>query len=651
MEHLDQLSINSLRFLGVDAINKANSGHPGIVLGAAPMAHVLYTRFLKAFPKKSNWFNRDRFILSAGHGSMLLYGLNHLSGYQLSIEDLKHFRQIGKTPGHPEYGHTDGVETTSGPLGQGISNGVGMAIAETHLAAKFNKEGYEVVDHFTYVLCGDGDLQEGVALEALSLAGHLGLGKLIVLFDSNDIQLDGKTDLAFSDDHKKKFESMNWHYQKVSDGNDLMAINKAIKKAQKETDKPSVIEVKTIIGYGTSLAGTSNVHGSPIGEEKANELRKNLNWSYAPFEVPQEVYGFYKTKVYNRGSRAYKKWINMISDYQEAYPQEAQQLKAFIQEQDSLELKDLPTFEVGSMVATRSASGKVLDGLSKKYPNIIGGSADLTASTKAKGADGHYSKTNRLGRNINFGVREHAMGAITNGIVLHGGLKAFSGAFFVFSDYMKPSIRLAALMQIPSIFVFSHDTIAVGEDGPTHEPIEQLAGLRVIPGLNVIRPADANETKAAWLWAVKQHKTPTAIILTRQNVPTLPCVPFETFEKGAFVVSKEHERLDGILLAAGSEVSLAIEAQKVLKDLGKDVRVVSMPSHYLFEKQDKAYQESILPSNVKTLAIEMGSSQSWYKYTKHVFGIDRYGLSAPLEVVIKAFGFTKEKVAETFVKL
>ena len=650
MEHLDHLSINSLRFLGVDAINKANSGHPGIVLGAAPMAHVLYTRFLKAFPKKSNWFNRDRFILSAGHGSMLLYGLNHLSGYQLTIEDLKHFRQIGKTPGHPEYGHTDGVETTSGPLGQGISNAVGMAIAETHLASQFNKPGYDVIDHHTYVICGDGDLQEGVALEAISLAGHLGLGKLIVLFDSNDIQLDGKTDLAFSDDHKKKFESMNWHYQKVSDGNDINAITKAIKKAQK-SDQPSVIEVKTVIGYGTSLAGTSNVHGSPIGEEKASELRKTLDWPYKPFEVPEDVYKYYKTKVYNRGSRSYRKWLNMITEYQEKYPTEAEALRAFIQEQNPVELNDLPSFEVGTMVATRSASGKVLDHLSKVYPNLIGGSADLTASTKAKGADGHFSKENRLGRNINYGVREHAMGAITNGLVLHGGLKVFSGAFFVFSDYMKPAIRLAALMQIPSIFVFSHDTIAVGEDGPTHEPIEQLAGLRVIPGLNVLRPADANETKAAWLWAIKQHKTPSAIILTRQNIKTLPCVSMETFEKGAYTVSPESNRLDGILLAAGSEVGLAIEAQQVLKDIGKDVRVVSMPSHYLFEKQDKAYQQSVLPEHVKTLAIEMGSSQSWYKYTRNVYGIDRYGLSAPLEVVIKAFGFTKEKVAQAFLNV
>jgi len=650
MEHLDHLSINSLRFLGVDAINKANSGHPGIVLGAAPMAHVLYTRFLKAFPKKSNWFNRDRFILSAGHGSMLLYGLNHLSGYQLTIEDLKHFRQIGKTPGHPEYGHTDGVETTSGPLGQGISNAVGMAIAETHLASQFNKPGYDVIDHHTYVICGDGDLQEGVALEAISLAGHLGLGKLIVLFDSNDIQLDGKTDLAFSDDHKKKFESMNWHYQKVSDGNDINAITKAIKKAQK-SDQPSVIEVKTVIGYGTSLAGTSNVHGSPIGEEKASELRKTLDWPYKPFEVPEDVYKYYKTKVYNRGSRSYRKWLNMITEYQEKYPTEAETLRAFIQEQNPVELNDLPSFEVGTMVATRSASGKVLDHLSKVYPNLIGGSADLTASTKAKGADGHFSKENRLGRNINFGVREHAMGAITNGMVLHGGLKVFSGAFFVFSDYMKPAIRLAALMQIPSIFVFSHDTIAVGEDGPTHEPIEQLAGLRVIPGLNVLRPADANETKAAWLWAIKQHKTPSAIILTRQNIKTLPCVSMEIFEKGAYTVSPETNRLDGILLAAGSEVGLAIEAQQVLKDMGKDVRVVSMPSHYLFEKQDKAYQQSVLPEHVKTLAIEMGSSQSWYKYTRNVYGIDRYGLSAPLEVVIKAFGFTKEKVAQAFLNV
>lgn len=648
---IDQLSINTLRFLAVDAINKANSGHPGIVLGAAPMAHMLFTKHMHLYPKKPNWFNRDRFILSAGHGSMLLYGLNHLSGFKVSLEDLKNFRQIGNTPGHPEYGHTDGVETTSGPLGQGISNGVGMAIAEAHLAKKYNKPGYDVVDHYTYVLCGDGDLQEGVALEALSLAGHLGLGKLIVLFDSNDIQLDGKTDLAFSDDHKKKFESMNWHYQRVADGNDIDLINKAIKKAKKEDNRPSVIEVKTIIGYGTTLSGTSSVHGSPIGFERREEMKQFYSWPHDAFDVPQEVYKHYKTKVYNRGHRTYRKWVDMVEEYAQKFPQEAQELKSSVLQDFSVSIDALPKFEFGGQVSTRAASGKVLDYLSKEYPCIMGGSADLTASTMAKGADGHFSKENRLGRNINFGVREHAMGAITNGLTLHGGIKAFSGAFFVFSDYMKPSLRLAAIMRIPSIFVFSHDSIAVGEDGPTHQPVEQLAGLRAIPGLNVIRPADANETAQAWAVAMNSKHTPTAIITTRQNVKTLRDTPHPQFNRGAYVISKEEGPLDGILLAAGSEVSLAVEVQSLLKEKNKYVRVVSMPSMYMFDKEKQTYKDEVLPKGVKTLALEMGSSMPWYKYTPNVYGIDSYGVSAPLAVAIKHFGFTKEKVEEVYLNI
>ncbi|MBN2300851.1 MAG: transketolase [Acholeplasmataceae bacterium] len=647
---MEQRAINALRILGVDAINKANSGHPGIVLGAAPMAYQLFTEHLNINAKNPKWLNRDRFILSAGHGSMLLYALNHLSGFKISMEDLKNFRQIGNTPGHPEYGHTDGVETTSGPLGQGISNAVGMAIAETHLAARFNKESFNVIDHYTYVICGDGDLQEGVAMEAMSLAGHLGLGKLIVLFDSNDIQLDGKVSLAYSENHQKKFEAMGWHYQKVEDGDDLTLINRAIKKAKKVDTQPSIIEVKTIIGFGTSVQGTSKVHGAPVGIEEASVLRKNLNWNEEPFVVPEDIYAHYRKKVTLRGLRAYRKWIELLSQYQMSYPQEYTQLLSFFEGDIKVNLNDFKDETSSAKDATRNISGKIIQKLSGIYPNLIGGSADLTASTKAKGSDGHFDRNNRLARNINFGVREHAMGAIVNGMVLHGGLMVFGGAFFVFSDYMKPAIRLAAIMQIPSIFVFSHDTIAVGEDGPTHQPVEQLTGLRAIPNLNVIRPADANETLAAWKIAMESKTTPTVIILTRQNVINRQTTSYEGVIKGAYIVSKEEKQLDGILLASGSEVGLALDVKQILTNKGIDVRVVSMPSHLLFEKQSEKYQKEILPKRTKILAVEMGSRMSWYKYTPYVYGLDEFGVSAPLEHALDYFGFTKEKVAEYYIK-
>ncbi len=646
MIKMDHKAINAIRFLGVDAINKANSGHPGIVLGSAPMAYNLFTEHLNIDVKDPQWFNRDRFVLSAGHGSMLLYAINHLSGYKISMDDIKNFRQIGNTPGHPEYGHTEGVETTSGPLGQGISNAVGMALAETHLSARFNKEKFPIVDHYTYTLCGDGDLQEGVALESISLAGHLGLGKLIVLFDSNDIQLDGKVSMAYSENHKQKFEAMGWQYIRVSDGNDLEAINKAIKKAKKETEKPSLIEVKTIIGYGTSLAGTSKVHGAAIGFEEAAIMRKNLNWEFEPFVIPQDIYDLFRKKVTLRGQRIHRRWKKMLLEYSKQYPQDYSLYEKFINNQPEIKLDEFKNEISSSNEATRNTSGKVIGKLSTQYLNLIGGSADLTASTKAKGADGNYCKENRLGRNINFGVREHAMGAIVNGMVLHGGLRVFSGAFFVFSDYMKPAIRLAAIMKIPSIFVFSHDSIAVGEDGPTHEPVEQLAGLRAIPNLNVIRPADANETLAAWKIAMESIQTPTVIILTRQNVIKQQKSNYEGVLKGAYIVSPEVEKLDGIILASGSEVELAVETQALLKEKGKDVRVVSMPSNYLYEKQTKKYQKETLPKSAKVIAVEMASSLSWYKYTPIVYGIDQFGASAPSEKILELFGFTKEIFAD-----
>ena len=651
MKNIEKLTIDTIRFLGVDAVNKANSGHPGIVIGAAPMAHTLFTKHLNIHPKMNRWINRDRFILSAGHGSALLYALNHLSGYKISIDDLKNFRNYpGNTAGHPEFGHTDGVETTSGPLGQGISNAVGMAIAEAHLGARFNEEGFNIFDHYTYVLVGDGDLQEDVALEAISLAGHLGLGKLIVLFDSNDIQLDGETKLAISEDVKKKFEAQNWHYTKVDDGEDIQAVHRAIQRSKKVTNKPSIIEVKTIIGRGTSMAGTSKAHGAPIGTEEREKLAKHLDYNYAPFEVDEAVYDFYKRKVTNRGKRAYNKWFKNLKAYKEAYPEKFELLQQFLEGKVNIDLSSL-NYEAGSKEATRNVLGKALELASKQNLNIIGGSADLTTSTKAKGNDGDFNQNNLLARNINFGVREHAMGAIVNGMTLHGGLKAFSGAFFVFSDYMKPPIRLAAMMKIPSIFIFSHDSVAVGEDGPTHEPIEQLVGLRSIPDLNVIRPADANETKAALEIALESQDTATAIITTRQSVLNLENTHKEGVLKGAYIVSKEQSKLDGILLASGSEVGLAYETQQLLRKQGVDVRVVSMPSHHAFLLQSEAYRSKILPANVKTLAIEMGSSYSWYRFTPHIYGIDTFGISANLNVVLDHFGFNKEKVAEAFLNI
>jgi len=651
MLEINNLAINTIRFLGIDAINKANSGHPGIVIGAAPMAHTLFTKHINIYPKMSNWINRDRFILSAGHGSMLLYALNHLSGYKVSIEDLKNFRNYpGNTPGHPEFGHTDGVETTSGPLGQGISNAVGMAIAEAHLAKRFNTDAHKLIDHYTYVLVGDGDLQEGVALEAISLAGHLGLGKLIVLYDSNDIQLDGETKLAISEDVKKKFEAQNWHYLKVQDGDDLESVHRAIKKAKKVTDKPTIIEVKTIIGKGTSLAGTSKVHGAPIGQKEREQLASKLAYTYAPFEVDPAVYQHYKLKVFNRGKRQYNQWAKMLKAYKEAHPEQYNLFKQFVDGKVQLDLSSLE-YMPGSTEATRNVLGKALALASAQNLNIIGGSADLTSSTKAKGNDGHFNQSNLLSRNINFGVREHAMGAVVNGITLHGGLKAFSGAFFVFSDYMKPPVRLAAMMKIPSVFIFSHDSVAVGEDGPTHEPVEQLIGLRSIPDLNVIRPADANETKAALEIAFESKNQATVIVTTRQNVLNLEHTNKAGVLKGAYIVSPEADKLDGILLASGSEVGLAFEAKQLLKQKGLDIRVVSMPSHHAFLLQNEAYRSKILPANVKTLAVEMGSSYSWYRFTQNVYSIDTFGVSANLDVVLDHFGFRKEKVAEAFLNI
>lgn len=640
-------AVDAIRFLGVDAINRANSGHPGIVIGAAPMAYSLFSNHLNVNVENSKWINRDRFVLSAGHGSSLLYALNHLIGYNISIDDLKNFRKVGNTPGHPEYGHTDGVEATTGPLGQGISNAVGMAIAEAHLAKRFNKENINLIDHYTYSIVGDGDLQEGVALEAISLAGHLRLGKLIVLFDSNDIQLDGPTNYAISENHQMKFESQNWHYTLVNDGEDLEAINAAIKNAKSIKDKPSLIEVKTVIGRGATKAGTSGVHGSPLGDDVKN-LRKYYDWNLEPFEISEDIYKTYKTNVKERGIKVYNEWKEKLDAYEKEYPDDFKLLNSFYETNVVLDLNDFNVIDQSKPTATRNVNGDIINIISKKHLNFLGGSADLTSSTKAKGADGNFGYNNYLGRNINYGVREHAMGAIANGITLHGGLKTFTGAFFVFSDYMKPAMRLASLMKIPTTFVFTHDSIGVGEDGPTHQPIEQLVGLRAIPNMNVIRPADANETIAAWKIAFEATETPTTLVFTRQNVENYKETNYEGVKKGAYIVKHENNRLDGILLAVGSELELAVIAKELLIKEGIDVRVVSMPSMHLFDLQTKAYREEILPPGIKTLGIEMAQPMSMYKYTKDVFGIERFGLSTKGEIIQEEFGFTPYNIKEVF---
>ncbi|QVK20050.1 transketolase [Mycoplasmatota bacterium] len=630
-------SVNAIRMLGMAQINKANSGHPGMVLGASPMAYELFKNHLNITPDYPNWYNRDRFILAAGHGSSMLYALLHLTGFDLSMDDLKGFRQMdSKTPGHPEYKHTEGIDATSGPLGQGIAMGVGMALAETVMANKYNKD-ITLFDYYTYVLCGDGDLQEGVTQEAMSFAGHNGINKLVVLYDSNDIQLDGGVSLAQSEDVKGKYEAMNWHYQLVSDGNDLLAIGEAIRKA-KETDKPSIIEIKTIIGFGSKLAGDSASHGSPLGNDLTNELRKVLDWEYDDFEVPSDVYSDFQ-EIKSRGNKGYVKSVDNFKMYQEKYPELFAELNSELE-------TPLMKFDNDLNEATRVSSGKTIDLISKEIPYFIGGSADLTKSTKAKGADGDFSKENRSGRNINYGVREHAMGAIANGITLTG-MKTFTGAFFVFSDYMKPAMRMASLMNIPTTFVFTHDSVAVGEDGPTHEPVEQLAGIRAIPNMNVIRPANAHETAAAWKIAVDSDATPTTLVFTRQNLLNNSYSTYENVLKGAYIISSENKKLDGILLAAGSEVNLAIESQKVLLSEGIDVRVVSIPSMFMFDKQTEDYKEEVLP-NVPTLAMEMGSAMGWYKYTKNILSIDEFGASAPGPLVVDKYGFNVDNVVKTF---
>ncbi|MGF0047524.1 transketolase [Streptococcus hyointestinalis] len=650
---MSNLSVNAIRFLGVDAIEKSKSGHPGVVMGAAPMAYSLFTKQMRINPEQPNWINRDRFILSAGHGSMLLYALLHLSGFKdVSIEEIKNFRQWGsKTPGHPEYGHTAGVDTTTGPLGQGISTATGFAQAERFLAAKYNREGYNIFDHYTYVICGDGDLMEGVSGEAASYAGLQKLDKLIVLYDSNNICLDGGTEDAFTENVRERYDAYGWHTALIEDGTDVDAINAAVEEAKK-SGKPSLIEVKTVIGYGSpNKQGTNATHGAPLGAEETQATRENLGWDYAPFEVPEEVYADFKTNVAERGEAAYDAWVKLVEDYKQAYPELAEEVSAILAGKDPVEIKpeDFPALEAGFSQATRNSSQDALNVAASVMPNFLGGSADLAHSnmTYIK-EDGLQDSTHPLNRNIQFGVREFAMGTILNGLSAHGGLRVYGGTFFVFSDYVKAAMRLSALQGLPVTYVFTHDSIAVGEDGPTHEPIEHLAGLRAMPNLNVFRPADARETQAAWYLALKSQSTPSALVLTRQNLTVEEGTDFDKVAKGAYVVYESAADFDTILLASGSEVNLAVKAAKVLAEEGAKVRVVSVPSTDLFDAQDAAYKEEILPSNIRRrVAVEMAATQSWYKYVGldgAVIGIDKFGASAPAQTVIDNYGFTVENV-------
>ncbi|MGO0054307.1 transketolase [Streptococcus suis] len=651
---MSNLSVNAIRFLGIDAIEKSKSGHPGVVMGAAPMAYSLFTKELRINPAQPNWINRDRFILSAGHGSMLLYGLLHLSGFEeVTMDEIKNFRQWGsKTPGHPEFGHTAGVDATTGPLGQGISTATGFAQAERFLAAKYNRDGFPIFDHYTYVICGDGDLMEGVSAEAASYAGLQKLDKLIVLYDSNDINLDGETKDSFTEDVRARYNAYGWHTDLVTDGTDVDAIFAAIEKA-KVAGKPSLIEIKTVIGHGSpNKQGTNAVHGAPLGAEEAEATRKALDWNYAPFEIPAEVYADFKANVADRGAAAYDAWVKLVEDYKVSHPELAAEVTAILEGRDVVEIKpeDFPIYENGFSQATRNSSQDALNAAAKVLPTFLGGSADLAHSnmTYIK-EDGLQDSANPLNRNIQFGVREFAMGTILNGMAAHGGLRVYGGTFFVFSDYVKAAVRLSALQGLPVTYVFTHDSIAVGEDGPTHEPIEHLAGLRAMPNLNVFRPADARETQAAWYLSLTSKSTPSALVLTRQNLTVEEGTDFDKVAKGAYVVYEAAD-FDTILLASGSEVNLAVKAAKELEAAGTKVRVVSVPSTELFDAQDAAYKEEILPNAIRRrLAIEMGATQGWYKYVGldgKVLGIDTFGASAPAQTVIDNYGFTVENVVK-----
>ncbi|TPF17121.1 MULTISPECIES: transketolase [Priestia] len=651
--NIDTLAVNTIRTLSIDAVNAANSGHPGLPMGAAPMTYALWANHLQHNPANSSWFNRDRFILSAGHGSSLLYSMLHLSGYNVSIEDLKSFRKLNsKTPGHPEFGHTDGVEATTGPLGQGIANAVGMAMAEAHLAAKFNQPNFPVIDHYTYTLVGDGDLMEGISYEAMSMAGHMKLGKLIALYDSNDISLDGELNLSFSENIQKRAESANWQYLRVEDGNDVGEVTNAIEKAKQNTEQPTLIEVRTIIGYGSpKVAGTNKAHGNPLGEEEAKATKQAYGWEAEEnFYVPEEVKAHFE-KLEEKGMKAEAEWNKLFASYQKEYAMLADELERAITGEALIEVNDILTFSSEKAMSTRVASGEAINYFTKSVPSIFGGSADLSHSTMTDiKEEGPYAPGYFGNRNIYFGVREHAMGAAGNGMALHGGVKPFVSTFFVFNDYLRPAIRLAALQKLPVTYVFTHDSIAVGEDGPTHEPVEHLASLRAIPGLTVIRPSDANETASAWAYALQQVEGPVALVLSRQNLPVFEETKqnINDLAKGAYVLTETDDKPELIFIATGSEVALAVSAKAQLEREGTSVRIVAMPSWELFGKQSKEYQERILPESVsKRISLEMGISLGWERFVGQkgkVLAIDTFGASGTGADVMKLFGFTEENV-------
>ena len=655
---ISNLSIATIRSLGIDTINKANSGHPGMVLGSAPALYTLFNKELNIYNKEAEWINRDRFVLASGHASALLYSMLHLTGFDVTIDDLKNFRQLNsRTPGHPEIEMTHGVDASSGPLGQGIPMAAGMAMAEKFLASQYNKENFDIIDHYTYVLCGDGDMQEGVTYEAASLAGHLSLGKLIVLYDANKVTLDGPLSMSFSENVKKRYEACNWQVLEVKDGNDINEIHKAIKKGKKEQFKPTLIIVNTVIGFGSANQGTNKVHGAPLGKEDGKNAKLSYGFDHDEFYVPEEVYEDFKKKTIKRGKSKFNKWNKLFNEYKEQYPTEAKQLEDAIAGKYSLNIDELlKNYPVGHNDATRNTSLEVIQEVAKQNPTFLSGTADLASSTKTKIKDeDDFSVENYNGRNLVFGIREFAMVAIMNGMTLHKGVKVSAGGFLVFSDYFKAAVRMACLMKLPIILPLSHDSIAVGEDGPTHQPIEQFAMLRSIPNMHVIRPGDAVEMAAAWKLAIESTENPTALILTRQNVETMENSSVEGVSKGAYVIGKEENHLDAIIIASGSEVNLAMKAKKVLLEKGIDVRVVSMPCQEFFDQQDEQYKEAVLPNAMrKRLSVEMASSFGWHKYVGldgTTMSINEFGKSAPAQDVIQSYGFTVDGVVENIKKL
>lgn len=660
---IQQLAINTIRALAIDSVEFAQSGHPGMPIGAAPMAFTLWTKLLKQNPENPKWFNRDRFILSSGHGSMLLYSLLHLSGFNVTLQDLKSFRQLGSiTPGHPEYNHTPGVEATTGPLGQGIAMGIGMAIAERHLAAVYNREGFPIVDHFTYSICGDGDLMEGISGEAASLAGHLKLGRFILMYDSNGTCLDGETGLTFTESVRDRFHSYGWQVLIVEDGNNIEEIESALKVAKQDRERPTLIEIKTILAYGApNKAGKSVAHGSPLGSDEARGTKAFYNWKYhEDFYVPNEVYAYFD-EIKEQGIQMESEWKQLLKQYNEKYPVLAAQFRRVMAGELPQDwASDLPLLHpVGKKIATRVTSNQILEVISQRLPELFGGSADLSSSTKGFiNGGGRFQAGKFEGRNVYFGVREFAMAATANGMALHSGIRPFVSTYFVFSDYLRPALRLSALMGVPVTYIFTHDSIAVGEDGPTHQPIEQLFSLRSIPNLSVIRPADANETVYAWKVTVEEKSHPTVLVLSRQDLPILEgtaCLAKDGVKKGAYVLSKAKRKADALLMGSGSEVQLLMNAQKVLAELGIEVSVISFPSWDLFEKQSKDYQNEVLPDDIDSrLAVEMGSPYGWYKFVGRkgkVLGIDCFGASGKGKKLIETYGFTVEHIVSKVLEM